>query len=764
MNIKAFSVDKAKLNILINNKGEANYDIAKKDPVAVAEEKTETTSGKAMVFSVEEYEISESKVVYYDEESNMKLSVSKLNHSGSGDLSASQSKLKTKTNALVSFKKDSIEYLGKNMVDLDALIQLDLEEGRYSFLENKALINQLPLVFDGFVKINESDQEVDVTFKTPSSDFKNFLGLIPTVYTKNLENVKTSGNFEVKGFVKGIIDDSHIPTFSIVMLSDNASFKYPDLPKEISNINISTLVGNKTGIMEDTYVNIDKLSFMIDQDVFNASAKIRNIIENPFINAEIRGRLNLANLTEAYPVDYEGELSGILNADISTAFDMNSIEENRYENTSNKGSFSIHDLKLSPDEMANPIEISKADITFNDQNINLNGFSAKTGLSDIKATGTIKNLLGFMFNNEDLEGNFDLNSGTFAVNDFMMKVDESETGSESETVKSEGEKVTIPAFLDCTINAVADNVIYDDLTLKKVKGTIKIEDQKATITNLTSELFDGQLGLTGNVSTKEETPTFNMNLKLKAFDITSSFKELELFQFLTPLANAVNGIMNSDISLSGNLNEDFTPNMATLSGDLLGEILNASFVKENSPLLQSFDQNMNFIDLSDIELKNLKTSLSFKDGNVNLKPINLKYKDIDIEVKGTHSLDKSLSYMAKLDVPAKYLGKDVNKLLANLSEEEASKIRVPVNVEMGGSFTNPTLKTDVKSSMSNLTQQLISIQKDKLTDKGKGILTDMLNNNITKDSDSTKKEDAVKEAAKGILGNLFGKKKDSTQN
>jgi hypothetical protein len=65
--------------------------------------------------------------------------------------------------------------LNKNTISLDALLGIDLKENKYSFLENKALVNQLPLVFDGFVKVNEENQEVDVTFKTPSSDFKNFL-------------------------------------------------------------------------------------------------------------------------------------------------------------------------------------------------------------------------------------------------------------------------------------------------------------------------------------------------------------------------------------------------------------------------------------------------------------------------------------------------------------------------------------------------------------------------------------------------------------
>ncbi len=772
MNIKAFSVDNASVNVLVNKDGAANYNIAKESDTP-AKEETEETAGDPMTLAVEEYQITNSNIVYFDEGSNMKLAVNDLNHSGSGDLSASVSELNTKTHALVSFAMGGTEYLSKNNVDLDALIKINLEESRYSFLENKALINQLPLVFDGFVKINEGNQEVDITFKTPSSDFKNFLAVIPAAYSKNIENVETSGNFTVDGFFKGIVDDTHIPTFSIKMASENASFKYPDLPKAVSNINLATEVGNPTGLLDDTFINIEKLAFKIDQDVFNASANIKNIVKNPYINARINGRLNLANLSQAYPVQLENELSGILNANLNTAFDMNSIEQKRYGNTKNQGSFVLSDFKFDSEEMNNPVEIAKADLSFNTTTVSLNEFTAKTGQSDFSAKGTIKNLLGFMFNSEKLEGNFNLNSNTFAVNDFMMAGTEEtkeETKTEEETTPTPGEpqKVTIPAFLDCTINAVASNVLYDNLNLKNVKGTLKIQDQKATITSLTSEIFGGRLGLAGEVSTKEETPTFAVNLKMDAFDIASSFKELQFLNFLTPLANAVNGKLNSDITLSGNLKDDLTPQLASLSGDVLGELLNASLIKENSPLLQSFDQKLNFIDIKDLDLKTIKTALSFKDGKVNVKPFNLKYKDIDIEVAGDHGIDKSLSYTAKLDVPAKYLGKDASGLLSKLSEKEASETMVPVNVDISGNFTSPSVKTDVKNAVANLTQQLAAKQKDKLVDKGKDALTGLLGkDNKGADSTGTKKGDAVKETAKNVLGGLFGKKKkkkDSTGN
>src|SRR5690606_17217047 len=105
------------------------------------------------------------------------------------------------------------------------IIQMDLENMRYTFLENQAMINQLPLTFDGFVQVNENNNEIDLSFKTPSSDFKNFLAVIPEEYATNIENVQTSGEFVVNGSLKAIVDEPYIAKMDIRVTCSNASFK-----------------------------------------------------------------------------------------------------------------------------------------------------------------------------------------------------------------------------------------------------------------------------------------------------------------------------------------------------------------------------------------------------------------------------------------------------------------------------------------------------------------------------------------------------------
>ena len=87
--------------------------------------------------------------------------------------------------------------------------------------------------------------------------------------------------------------------------------------------------------MNDTYVNLDKLSFKIDQDVFSAKASVKNVATNALVDAALKGTINLGNFTKAYPVKLDQPLSGILKADVETKFDMQSVEKSQYENIKN---------------------------------------------------------------------------------------------------------------------------------------------------------------------------------------------------------------------------------------------------------------------------------------------------------------------------------------------------------------------------------------------------------------------------------------------
>jgi len=747
--INSIAIDNAFVNLKTNKDGAVNWDITKTSDTPTTDN---NSSSDGFVFDIENYSISNSAFNYLDETNNTIFKITNLNHSGNGTFSGDVSELDTKTEANVTFSMDGTEFLSNNSLKLDALIDLDLSNSKYTFKENKALINDLPLEFKGYVQLIEAGQDIDISFENPGSTFKDFLAVIPKTYAKNLDNVDTSGNFKINGIIKGQSTETTIPTLDINILSDNASFKFAELPKRVENININVEIKNDNGIVDDTYVNINTLNFKIDQDQFKSSATIKNLTKNMLVNANLDGVLNLANLTKAYPIELENELKGILKAKLNTSFDMNAIETNAYERIKNNGSVSLSDFVFSSADIVNPINISKASINFNPGTITLDNFIATTGQSDLNATGSINNLLGFLLSDKKLEGNFNVKSNVFKISDFMV-----EGGSEA-PINQSTEPATalkIPAFLDCTIIADAKTVYYDNLILKDVKGSLKIADETAQLNNVTSSIFNGNLSLEGLIDTKTAKPTFNMNVGAKNFDIAQSFNDLNLLQALAPITKALQGKLNSSINLSGTLGEDFTPLLNSISGNALAELLTTKIEPKNKQLFSLLESKLNFLDFSKLDLKDLKTKLSFNDGQVSVNPFDIKYKDIKMTVGGSHTFSNTMNYQVVLDVPAKYLGTEVNNLINRINDAAVNDIKIPVTATISGNTLKPQVTTDLTSGVKNLTSQLIEIEKQKLINKGKDKLTDVVGNilggNKPKDSTNTQSNGGVKD----VLGNIL---------
>jgi AsmA-like C-terminal region len=742
------------INIIFNKEGLGNFDIALKEA-----SKKDDGKSKPLALKIHEYKIENFRFKYTDQGSQIKMVIDSLNHQGTGDFEASKLDLVTKSTAKISMDMGKVNYMKNVALTLDATLGIDLEKSKYTFKENKAMINQLPLEFDGFIQMVEAGQDYDLKFKTPTSSFKNFLGLIPATYASSLNGVKTTGDFTIVGFAKGMLTDTTVPKFNIAIASQNGSFQYPNLPKSVQNIVIDTKIINETGVMNDTYVNLDKLSFKIDQDAFDAKAHIKNISTNALVDAALKGTINLANISKAYPVKLAKPLTGILKADVTTKFDMQSVEKSQYQNINNAGIIGLTGFNYA--DGGKNIHISNALVQFNPSKVNLKQFDATTGKSDISITGVLDNFYGFMFRKQELKGNFNMVSNQIAVSDFMT------SGAEPTKTVKKAEPMKIPAFLNCTLTAKANTVLYDNLVLKAVSGKLIINDQKVTMQNVKTSIFGGTIGVNGDVSTKAKVPTFAMNLNLNQVDIAQSFTQLDMLKKIAPIAGVIDGKFNSNIKLNGNLDPiEMKPDMKSVKGDLMGQLQKTSVNASKSTLLTALTTNLKFIDMKKLSLNDVKAFLSFSDGKVNVKPFDLKYQDLKATIGGTHGFDQNMNYNLKFDVPAKYLaalGGDANKILAKLSPTDISKLEsIPVNAVMTGNFSSPKVTTDIKSGLTALGAQLVKKEKEKLIVKGKNEVGNVLDKIIKKDTANTKanaqKEDIKNKAGK-LLDGLFGKKK-----
>ncbi len=749
--IEDIGLSAPKLQLQVNGDDKANYDITK--------ETTATTGGENQKeefrFSLQSYEIRNADITYTAVTSGIDLDIRIDEHKGSGDLSLSDIRLDTQTEGQISLKLDSISYLNQMPFNLQALIGMDLEQNTYRFLENRAVLNQLALIFEGELQLKEEGVEMDITFNAPEGEFDDFLALLPKAYVQDMQQIEASGVLEVSGFVKGVSSEESLPEFGIGIKSENARVQYADMPRAIESISFIAGIGNNAGDGGDINLEVKNASFQIGEGTFKLNALIKDVSGERITGISLRTNMNLSRLGEAYPLPSGIALSGSLKTDVTSSFSEAMLKQKAYGQIQLDGTAELKDFSYAGPEFAAPLKLAVMKASLSGDRMLIEAARGSLGKSDFELTGTIYPVLGYQLGSQELQGQLNLRSNTFLVSDFI-----SSSANAQQAPSDSSATFRIPTDLNLEARTQAKKVIYDDLVMDDFKGKIRLKEGGITFEEVTTGFFNGNLALQGTIDTRQEQTQFAMALDMEQLQIRQAFETMELFQALAPVAHAMEGRFSSQLLLAGTLDSNYNPDLSSLTGEVQAEVLTADMNSERLPVLSGLNNTFNFFDVNKLDLRGMKTALAFENGKVRVKPFSFQYDDVVVGVAGGHGFDQSLDYQLTLDVPTKYLGSEVQGLVASIGQQELQDLTLPVNVGIKGSHTSPQISTDLTSGMENLTKRLVELQKQKLLNKGRDEVKSLIGDVLGKPSDSVQ-EDKGGNVLKGVLKDLTTQPKDS---
>ncbi len=268
--------------------GTANYDIVIDSEL---EEETNPDSG-GFNLGVNLIEVNGLDFIYDDRKMKFFMALADLNMRGAGDFSAEVYDLTAKADVNIArLDYEEINYLSNKLLSLDSRINVDMSQMKFALEEAEISLNDFLFGVDGHIAMPAEDIEMDLAFAGRDNSFKSILSLVPGIYTDSFQGLETSGSMDFNGFVRGTYSDNTFPSFELGLVVDEGMFKYPDLPRPVSDVNINLLVSNGTDNLDHTQVDLSDFSL--------------NFGSNP-----ISGRLLLQNLVT---YDLEGQLLGKLN-------------------------------------------------------------------------------------------------------------------------------------------------------------------------------------------------------------------------------------------------------------------------------------------------------------------------------------------------------------------------------------------------------------------------------------------------------------------
>lgn len=310
--IKGIYLNKAKIVTIMAANGKSSWDITvpSTDTTTTAPEEPST-----LAIGIEKWEITDATIVYDDRTLPMYAKFEKFNHEGSGDIMADIYDLSTYTHIedmYVNF--DGITYLNHNVFDAKAKVNIDMAKSKYTFLDNQFAINDFKFGFNGFLAMPAEGMDMDITYEAKETAFKNILSLVPGVYTKDFNDIKTAGTLAFNGYVKGMMTDTQMPGFGLNLLVKDGMLQYPSLPDAVKNVGIDLNVEAKDGNLDQLVVNLKK--FHMEMGNMPIDARLISKGMDPYdLDANVLAKINLEEITKIFPVDGT-QLKGALGVDI----------------------------------------------------------------------------------------------------------------------------------------------------------------------------------------------------------------------------------------------------------------------------------------------------------------------------------------------------------------------------------------------------------------------------------------------------------------
>ena len=758
MDIYNITLSQPRIHAIVNKDGAANWDITKPDTTTAAVD----TGKSTFALSLQQYKIEDGWISYDDRQGNMELLITGLNHQGKGDFTQDQFLLQTSTVADgITFRYGLIPYLSQVKTKLDADIQVDNNSNTYTFKDGKASLNNLELALQGFFRlVNDSTYGMDMSFKAPSTNFKDLLSLVPAVYKTDFDKIKTSGTAAFSGFVKGSYSPVEMPAFGLDLSVKDGFFQYPDLPKPVKNIQIAMKISNPDGVPDHTVVDMPTGHLEMDNTPLDIRLLIKTPVSDMYVDGAAKGKLDLSQIGQFVKLDAGTNLTGLLDADISAKGNMSAIEKQQYDRFYAAGTLQLSNMLYKSKDYPDGVKVNNLSLQFNPKNVTVKDLNGQYLGTNFEANGEVNNLLAYTFKNAPLDGRFNFKADEINLDKWMG----TNTGATPDpaTAAKDSAAATpfvVPANLNIGLQANVNKIHYDKADLSNVSGNLLVKDETVTMQQLKANALQGTMEINGSYSTKASkiNPDINLAYDVQNLDVQQTFNTFNTVQKLMPIGKFLSGKITSQLTIHGKLGKDMSPELNTLDGE--GSLLLVQgFLKKFGPIDQ-LANSLNITQLKDLSLRDIKNYFSFENGRVKVNPFKVTVNGIRMDIAGSHGFDQSLDYTLQLALPRSMMGTAGNTLVNNLASQAQSK-GIPVKlgdsvhlqVLMAGNILKPSVKTDLRETANSLKDQAAELVKNKI---------DTVKNTI-KDSLNQVKNTAVN-SLKNELKNQLSGKKDTNQ-
>lgn len=732
-------VDKAHLHARKLADGSVNWDVMKpSDEPAEEKEPAEADEPSAFRLRMRDVRLSEAVVRYEDDSTGMRAGVDPLDLRLSGDLSGERSDLDLRLEAhRLSYAAGGVALLRDADLTADVTLDADLKNKRFTFSDNRLSLNAIALSLDGWVALADDRTEMDVRVNSSKVEFRDVLSLVPAFYTRDFENLTASGQLTLDAWAKGVLAGDRLPAFETTLAVRDGSFKYASLPKAVTGITIDARAANPGGTADATTVDVPTFALTMAGNALRGSFSAATPMSDLRFKAGAAGKVDLGAVKEVYPLGDSIALAGVVTADMQASGRMSDIERERYEAIAASGRLTVEGVTAALAGLPE-VKVRRAAMSVSPAALTLSELGVTVGRSDIEASGTLSNYIGYLLRDQTLRGRLDVRSSLLDLNELLGDASEAsaDTGAAAAPADTAAMRaVVVPQNLDLALGASLKKILFQKMVLDDFTGSLTVAKGTVSMNRLAMNAFGGRMSASGSYSTAADAqrPALKLNAEIADASFSTTFDQLDVVRRMVPLFEKTGGDYSMSLDLATRLTQTMDPDYATLQAD--GAIRSKNIRVQNIAVFDQLAAALKNDALRRIEAKDVDIRFTIRDGRIATQPFDLSVGGISLNLSGSTGLDQTIDYTARVTLP----------------EGSAGGILTAVDVGIGGSFSSPKITLDVKNAVKDAVSNAIGEKLGLSVGSSEGKSADEIR------ADAKAKGDKLVEEARAQRDKLVGK-------
>ena len=555
--INKLYISKALINVMVNQKGQANYNIY----IAPDDKKTGNNPEEGTAIRLERIDFEDCHVKYNDRSAKILIDAKGFNYVGKGNLSEDIFDLNTNAQIdNVDFYYKKTAYLRKKELHANLITRINTHALSFILQKNELQINKLPLKFTGLLTILRDGYKINIKAASENTTVKDLLSVMPPEYLIWMDETEISGKSDLLFTFKGDynVSKKQKPDLAFNLKINEGAIDYQNAPAPLTGFQMNLNAIMPSLDIEKLLINLKTLKFKVgEKDYFTAHLRSKGFKEMT-VDASVKGALDLATVDAAIGLNTI-ELKGILKTNIQ-AKGIFSTSKKLFPKTI--GGISLRNGWLKTDSYPNPI----TDITFVANVLN--------------KAGTYKGLIvavapaSFVFEKNPVYVNAALSDfGDLAYNAKVKG--ELNVGNIYKVFSQKGVDITGYAKADLSLKGKQSYATTGQYNKLDNRGTIILKNIKAS-----SELFPKTFFIKqGNFRFQNEKMWF------EKFNASYGKSDFAINGYLL---NTINYFLESHGTLSGNFNmksklinvDEF---MALKKGENKDRNIEVEYAKEDHP-------------------------------------------------------------------------------------------------------------------------------------------------------------------------------------